>query len=117
MSINAQERLLIVLRGTGDSPTAPHKSMTAHTLTATIHTLFPDRSYNFGTVVLYMGRLRDRFMVSVVYQNSELHYRLTRAGLDEAIRCWNKRTELGYQAPRKAREAAKAESEITPTST
>lgn len=99
MSINAQKRLLILMGSTGDRAADTNKIISARTLTETMRARFPDRSYNFGTIVMYMERLRERFMVTVLYKHGELRYRLTDAGFDEAYRLWDERNELGYVEP------------------
>ncbi len=99
MSMNAQKRLLIVMGSTGDRATDTGKIISARTLTEIMRDRFPNRSYNFGTIVVYMGRLRERFMTTVIHQGGELRYRLSDAGFDEARKLWNERSELGYAEP------------------
>lgn len=96
MSKNAQKRLLIILGETGDRITDTKRIVSARALAEIVRSRFPSRSYNFGTITLYMERLRERFMVTVTHQHGEIRYRLTDTGFDEACRLWDERDALGY---------------------
>lgn len=96
MSVNAQKRLLIVMRSTGDQITDTSKIISARAISEVMQNRFPSRSYNFGTLVVYMERLRGRFMVAVIHRNGELRYRLTDTGFKEASKLWDERKTLGF---------------------
>lgn len=84
---------------TGDRETDTRKIRSINSLITTIHSQFPNHSYNFGTLVLYLARLQEREMVVVVHRHQELRYRLTSAGFDEARKLWDERHALGYVEP------------------
>ena len=84
---------------TGDYDTDTERVTSFRSITIKMRNTFPDRSYNFGTLVLYLERLRERKFVAVVRRQGKCCYHLTRTGFFEAKKVWDERYTLGYVDP------------------